>query len=145
MVDTLSKSKRSEIMAANRSSGNKSTEGRLTELLVSSGISGWRLHPKDVEGKPDFVFDSEKLLIFVDGCFWHGCKRCRHLPRTNTEFWDNKLRTNIARDKRIAHRLRRHGWHVIRIWEHELKKTPQKAIGRITRKLAQCIYDHSSD
>jgi DNA mismatch endonuclease (patch repair protein) len=137
MVDTFSKNKRSEIMAANRSSGNKSTEGRLTDLLISSGISGWRVHPTDITGKPDFVFDSRKLVVFVDGCFWHGCKKCRHLPKTNTEFWENKLKTNIARDKRVARQLRRQGWHVLRIWKHELKKSPQNAIRRILRKLNQ--------
>lgn len=141
MVDTFSKSKRSEIMAANRSSGNKSTEGRLTELLFSLGISGWRVHPTDVKGKPDFVFDTEKLIVFVDGCFWHGCKKCRHLPKTNTEFWENKLKTNTARDKRVARQLRRQGWHVIRIWEHELKKSPQNAIRRILCKLKQGIQN----
>lgn len=135
MVDTFTPEKRSEIMAAIRSSGNKSTEARMIDLLISSGISGWRLHSKEILGNPDFIFDENKILIFVDGCFWHGCKQCKKIPKTNIEFWDNKLKENIKRDKKNTRQLRHLGWRVLRVWEHELRKSPQKVINRILRVL----------
>jgi DNA mismatch endonuclease (patch repair protein) len=139
MVDTFSKAKRSEIMAANRGHGNRSTEMRLCTLLTASGVTGWRVHATDIIGKPDFVFDTEKLAIFVDGCFWHGCSKCRVLPKTNQEFWEAKIKATIARDKRVTRRLRYLGWHVIRIWEHELKRRPSATVDRIVRKLTESI------
>ncbi len=73
-------------------------------------------------GKPDFVFPKYRLAIFVDGCFWHGCPRCYKEPKVNTEFWREKIRRNILRDRRTLLLLRKKGWHVMRFWEHSLKK-----------------------
>jgi DNA mismatch endonuclease (patch repair protein) len=135
MVDHVSKEKRSEIMAAVHNHGNRTTEKHLRDLLLSSEVSGWRENAKDIFGKPDFVFDNEKVAVFVDGCFWHGCTKHKYLPRTNTEYWANKIVVNVARDQRVHRKLRRQGWHVIRIWEHDLKKRPEFVIKRIVRTL----------
>jgi DNA mismatch endonuclease (patch repair protein) len=135
MVDTVSKEKRSQMMAAVHSKGNRSTELRLRDLLISNNIVGWRVNVADVIGRPDFVFDKEKVAVFVDGCFWHGCYKHRSIPSSNTEYWENKIKSNIARDKHVHRKLRCLGWHVLRIWEHELEKSPQNAIRRIVRKL----------
>lgn len=140
MADRVSKEKRSEMMSAVHSFGNQSTEKRIQDILTSSGISGWRTNAKDLSGKPDLVFDNEKLIIFIDGCFWHGCSKHKHLPRTNTEFWRNKINKNISRDKRVHRKLRYQGWHVLRIWEHDLKKNPAKIIKRVVRKLNEFNY-----
>ncbi len=96
-------------------------------LLVRAGISGWRLHPKNLTGHPDFVFESLRIAIFVDGCFWHQCPRCRLTPSSNLDYWMPKLRRNRERDWQVRLRLNEQGWLVLRIWEHELN-VPGRAI-----------------
>lgn len=134
MADTFSKEKRSEIMAAIHSKNTRSTERRLRAGLASASISGWRMNAKDLTGKPDFVFDEKKIAIFVDGCFWHGCK-CKGLSKTHRSFWKNKIKTNIARDKKVSRQLRSQGWKVVRIKEHELKAS----ISKVIRKVKQIV------
>lgn len=133
-MDTVNRKTRSRVMAAVRSSGNRSTEKRLRYALIRARVKGWRTQANDIVGIPDFVFDKEQIAVFVDGCFWHGCPRCYRRPSSSQKYWDNKVKRNMARDKRVAAKLRRDGWSVIRIWEHCLPK-PEKAIARIKSKL----------
>jgi DNA mismatch endonuclease (patch repair protein) len=111
---------RSLQMAAVKSRGNNTTERALRFALVRSGIRGWELEPKDVLGRPDFFFRAVRVAVFVDGCFWHGCARCGHFPRTNSKFWRAKLLRNRERDKLTSRRLKSSGLRVIRFWEHQL-------------------------
>lgn len=120
-MDTVAPSVRSRVMAQVRSKRNRSTEWRVRALLVRSGIRGWEVNPDDLPGAPDFVFRSERLVIFTDGCFWHGCPRCRKVPSSNTIYWDSKIERNRKRDRAATAALRRHGWTVLRFWEHELR------------------------
>ncbi|KJU84200.1 DNA mismatch repair protein Vsr [Candidatus Magnetobacterium bavaricum] len=131
MPDVFSKAKRSEVMSSISSKGNRSTEWKLRARLISAGISGWKLHPANVFGKPDFVFHKERVAIFVDGCFWHGCKKCRTIPISNRQFWDKKLNGNKKRDKKVTHKLKQEGWNVLRLWEHQLRKDPARCIKAI--------------
>jgi DNA mismatch endonuclease (patch repair protein) len=88
-------------------------------------------------GKPDFIFHRERVAIFVDGCFWHGCPTHYKAPSTRSSFWRTKVNTNRARDLRVAKALRRQGWRVLRIWEHELVPgRSQKTVERIRRALS---------
>jgi DNA mismatch endonuclease, patch repair protein len=119
-MDHVPKEVRSRIMAAIRSRGNTTTELPLAKLLWAAGLRGYRKH-WPVAGKPDFAWPGRKVAVFVDGCFWHGC-RCKYLPRTNTEFWRNKIETNKRRDRRVSQALRRDGWIVIRIKECAVRK-----------------------
>ena len=120
MADVFTKKKRSAVMAAIRSHGNKGTELKLISIFRSHGITGWRRR-QPLPGKPDFVFRRERLAVFVDGCFWHGCRwHCRR-PSTNKAFWVNKISRNAARDRKTNLVLRKAGWKVLRIWEHSLK------------------------
>lgn len=120
MTDTFSKEKRSQIMRQVKSSRNKSTEIKLIKYFKKNGIKGWRRNYK-IFGKPDFVFITSKVAIFVDGCFWHG-HNCRNTkPKDNKEYWDRKIDRNIQRDKQVTKHLEGIGWTVIRIWECELK------------------------
>jgi len=135
MADKFSKEKRSEIMAAIHSKNTLSTERRLRAGLASAGISGWRMNVKDLVGKPDFVFDGKMIVVFVDGCFWHGCK-CKRLSKTHRSYWKNKIEANIARDKRVSSVLRCQGWKVVRIKEHELKASVSKTIKKIKKIVA---------
>jgi len=108
-------------MSKVRSQGNKSTELRLIEIFREYSIKGWRRH-YPVKGHPDFVFQKQRIAVFVDGCFWHGhdCRNTR--PKENEEFWTKKREKNIARDNAITEKFEKYGWTVIRIWECELKK-----------------------
>ena len=127
-MDTFSKAERSRIMARVKSSGNKSTEAAFIALMKERGITGWRRH-LPIFGKPDFVFRKTRIAVFIDGCFWHGCpKHCR-MPATNREYWERKIGRNLERDKKVKRELRKAGWTVVRIWEHELKD------GTVSRKL----------
>jgi len=136
MADKFTKDKRSQIMAAIHSKNTHSTERRLRAGLASAKISGWRMNAKDLDGKPDFVFDEQKVAIFVDGCFWHGCK-CKRLSKTNRSFWKKKIETNIARDKRVSRKLRRQGWKVVRIKEHELKASISKTVEKVKKAITK--------
>ena len=114
---------RSKIMSAIRGKHNKSTELKLRMALVKAGIKGWVLHPSYIFGKPDIFFPKKKLAIFVDGCFWHGCKKCGHIPKTRPAFWRAKFDRNKARARAIKLNLSKWSIKVLRIWEHELNKT----------------------
>lgn len=133
-MDTISKSERSALMSRVRSCGNRSTEKRLRSALARNKIRGWRMQAREFLGRPDFVFDREQILVFVDGCFWHGCPTCYRRPKSRKKYWDAKVNGNISRDKRLRSSLRRAGWSVMRIWEHELVE-PSNAIERIKLKL----------
>lgn len=122
---------RSRTMAAVRSTGNRSTEWRLRPYLIQAGLRGWKVQAFDLPGKPDFIFLKERVAIFVDGCFWHGCPSCFRMPQTNKKYWQDKITRNIKRDKQNLKKLRALNWKVIRLWEHQLKESPIDCINRI--------------
>jgi DNA mismatch endonuclease (patch repair protein) len=124
MADVFTKTKRSQIMAAIRSSGNRATELKLATIFRAHGISGWRRH-QPLPGKPDFVFRTERLAVFVDGCFWHGCRWHCRMPKSRKAFWFPKIAKNKERDRVVRRLLRREGWRMFRIWEHALRDPPQ--------------------
>ena len=114
---------------------NTKPETRLRSALHAEGFR-FRLHRRDLPGSPDIVFVSQKIAIFVDGCFWHGCPKHGVMPTTNRRFWSDKIKDNQTRDKAATKDLHKLGWRVVRIWEHDLKKdvTPVvRSIGRIVR------------
>src|SRR5690242_14094898 len=135
MADVFTKAKRSEVMSRIRRRGNKDTELSLAKIFRAQRITGWRRN-QSVFGKPDFVFIKLKLAIFVDGCFWHGCPKHCNQPANNRAFWRRKLTANKTRDRVVARTLRRAGWRVMRVWEHELTK---KNMARLARRLAATI------
>ena len=121
MADVFSKSKRSEVMRAVKSRGNKSTELKLIEIFKTEKIVGWRRN-YNLFGKPDFVFPKQRLAIFLDGCFWHG-HDCRNTkPADNADYWRAKIERNKTRDKTVSENLAEKGWRVVRIWECQIKR-----------------------
>ena len=159
MADVFTKRKRSEVMSRIRGRGNKDTELALARLLRAHGITGWRRHV-EVRGRavlrrgpnskaaqqrrptfrvrPDFIFPKRKLAIFVDGCFWHACPIHATKPKNNAAFWLEKLAGNRHRDARVTRTLRRAGWRVLRLWEHELaRKNELKLLRRIQKAVRQ--------
>ena len=138
MPDSVSKQKRSEVMAAVKQKDTR-PELYVRSLLHKHGLR-YRLHDKRLSGKPDLVFPSLKSVLFVNGCFWHGhpdgrCKLSR-LPKSNTEFWINKVNVNRERDLRIWAKLRKEGWTVFVIWECQIGKSshPQRVLHQLLQK-----------
>jgi DNA mismatch endonuclease, patch repair protein len=133
--DPLSKAERSKLMAKVRSRGNQSTEMAICVALRKHHIVGWRRHPKNIAGHPDFYFPLHKLAVFVDGCFWHACPKCGRTPKTHVRFWSSKIQSNRLRDLRVGRSLRREGISVLRIWEHDLVTSADICIRRVMNKL----------
>lgn len=127
---------RSRAMAAVKGKHNLSTEIQFRMALVRSGVRGW-VTQKNLPGKPDVYFPDKKLAVFLDGCFWHGCRRCGHVPKTNSLFWATKIERNRIRDQKNARSLRRQGIVVIRAWEHSLNK--RKEIQRILARIQDIL------
>lgn len=131
MADTVTKKQRSKNMASIRSTGNRSTELALVSLLRQNKITGWKRNNKTVLGRPDFVFSKIKVVIFVDGCFWHGCSKCNLKPKSNKTYWDQKIIRNKKRDNNVKRELKKSRWKVVRIWEHDLNNGSVKAVKKI--------------
>jgi DNA mismatch endonuclease (patch repair protein) len=128
--------RRTKNMRAIRSRGNKTTEARFASLLKAHAIHGWRRQPRGIVGKPDFIMPRERVTVFVDGCFFHGCPQCGHIPRTNAAYWRAKIQRNKRRDRAISRALRALGYRVVRIWECRLRTRPTSCLDRIARALA---------
>jgi DNA mismatch endonuclease, patch repair protein len=136
MADVFTTRRRSAIMRLVRGTGNASTEQRLVRLLRAERITGWRRGSRLV-GSPDFAWRRKRLAVFVDGCFWHGCRRHGHTPRSRVGYWASKLARNKSRDRIVTQTLRQKGWRGLRIWEHELtRKNEARLMRRIRRALS---------
>lgn len=128
---------RSKMMGAIKGANNKSTEQKFQKALVDAGITYFQVNAKLI-GNPDIFFPSYNVVVFLDGCFWHGCPRCGHIPKSNTSYWRTKIERNKERDvhKRLA--LREQGYEIIQYWEHELKENMSKCVNL----LADVIEDN---
>ena len=134
VADRFTRAERSRIMAAVKARGNKQTEARLVDLFRRNGMTGWRRH-LPLRGKPDFTFVRQRVVIFVDGCFWHGCAHHLRMPQSNRAYWQKKIFGNVIRDRIIRKELRARGWKVVSIWEHEFLNERQ-LIKRLQKILA---------
>ena len=130
MADNLTKEQRSYAMSRIRSQGNSSTEQTLMMAMRRAGLSGWRRN-SSLCGRPDFVFPKFRTAVFVDGCYWHGCVKCGLRSKSNTGYWAPKIEGNRTRDKSNTRSLRRDGWQVVRIWEHDLRANPLKCLKKV--------------
>jgi len=122
MADNLSREKRSKVMASIRGKNTK-PEVTIRKILWKKGMR-YRLHNKSVFGTPDISIKKKKIAIFVDGCFWHGCNRCYKEPKTNVEFWRNKIIQNKKRRIKVRRHLKKEGWRILEFWEHEINSDP---------------------
>lgn len=134
-MDKLTPEQRSEVMS--RVKGiNTSPELRVRRVLHAMGYR-FRLHRKDLPGKPDIVLPKHRLCLFVHGCFWHqheGCKRAT-FPETNRDFWAKKFEQNRRRDERIASALIQAGWRVCVIWECQTKDE-----NTLSSEISRCFH-----
>jgi DNA mismatch endonuclease (patch repair protein) len=131
-MDIFSTEKRSDIMSKIRSKDTK-PELMLRKLLHGKGLR-YRLHAKDVIGKPDVVFRSKKIAVFVDGDWWHG-RNYKEESSKYPQFWQDKIKTNIQRDRRVNGELKKKGWKVIRIWQKDLQKHPEIYAEKIKKEV----------
>ena len=132
MTDVFSRKKRSWIMSRIRSK-NTSID-RMMRGMLSDARLKFVMYP-DLYGKPDFQV-GKRILVFCDGDFWHGY-RYAEKKRPAKKYWREKIEGNMRRDRKVSRRLRRDGWSVLRIWEHDIKKKPEKCSEKILRKVAE--------
>ncbi len=136
MADVLTKKQRSYCMSQVKNRNTK-PEVSVRKLLWQKGFR-YRIE-YGLRGKPDIVFPANNIAIFIDGCFWHHCPMHYKTPETNTKFWKNKILQNKKRDYKNNIQLRKAGWTVLRIWEHEVKKNPIKVVNKIINLLKKGI------
>ena len=109
----------------------RSRETKL-ELDFKELMKGFKFrYQPNVFGKPDFASKKLKISIFIDSCFWHKCPKHFREPTANNSYWLSKINRNVERAKEVNKQLRKDGWKVLRFWEHEIKKNPQKRINKI--------------
>lgn len=129
MTDNLTEAQRRKNMQAIRSSNTK-MENYITKELWRRGFR-FRKNVKDLLGKPDIAIKKYKVVIFFDSCFWHGCDIHCVYPKSNTEYWIPKIQKNIQRDQSINNYYKNKGWHILRIWEHEVKQDKVRGVDKI--------------
>jgi len=128
MADKFSKETRSYIMSRIRSKNTK------PELIMKESLKGLylRYQPKML-GNPDFASKKHKLVVFVDGCYWHACPMCYNEPKSNKGYWVQKIKKNVDRDRKYTKKLKKAGWKVMRFWEHQVLKAPNKCREKIAK------------
>lgn len=126
MTDVMTPEQRSRCMAAIKGKDTK-PEMIVRKYLFSRGLR-FRVQVRKLPGTPDIVLPKYKTVIFVNGCFWHGHEGCKYfrLPKSNVEFWKEKIERNVARDVRNEAELRALGWRIIRVWECEIKTAAER-------------------
>ena len=126
MADTMTPEQRSRCMSAVKGKDTK-PEMIVRKYLFSKGLR-FRLHVRSLPGNPDIVLPKYKTVIFINGCFWHGHDGCKYyrLPKSNVEFWENKITANKSRDAANEIKLKQMGWRVIRVWECEIKRVQDR-------------------
>jgi DNA mismatch endonuclease, patch repair protein len=140
-MDIVSPEKRSEMMSGIRSKDTK-PEIIIRKALYALGFR-YRLHSRNVPGKPDLVLKKYNAVIFIHGCFWHGhsCHLFK-LPKTRTEFWKNKIETNQSRDEKVMKELHESGWRVATVWECALRGKNRMDLENLIDNLAQWLLEN---
>ncbi len=132
--DSLTKEKRSTLMSKIRSKETK-FEKNFIKILKEGTKKKFLTNVVTIKGKPDIVFNNDRIVIFLDSDFWHGWQYPKWKHLLKNDFWRNKIEKNRLRDKRTTIFLRKNGWKVLRFWEHEIKKDIDKTINKVIRCL----------
>lgn len=130
MTDNLTEEQRKKNMRLIRSKGTK-LEERIAQELWKRGIR-LRRNVSSLYGKPDFAVKKYKIVIFIDSCFWHGCPLHFIAPKSNQEYWKQKVQKNILRDLEITHYYKSQHWNLLRVWEHQINDDLTSTITLIT-------------
>ena len=128
---------RSKMMRAIKGANTKSTEQKFQKALIDAGITYFQVNAKLI-GNPDIFFPFYHVVVFLDGCFWHGCPKCGHVPKSNTSYWRTKIERNKERDIQKRLILHEQGYEIVEYWEHELKED----LSRCVKLLANIIEDN---
>ena len=137
MSDVLTTQQRSFCMSRNRGR-DTGPEMILRKKLWAKGLR-YRINIK-LFGKPDLIITKFRVVVFVDGCYWHGCSIHFTQPKSNKEFWLNKINGNISRDKKVTQVLENGGWKVIRLWEHEIKQDLDSCVSKVLSACGKFIH-----
>jgi DNA mismatch endonuclease (patch repair protein) len=135
MADVLTPGQRRLNMSRIRGRDTK-PEKTLRSALHAEGLR-FRIHRRDIAGCPDVVFPTQKIAVFVDGCFWHGCPEHQTMPRTNPAFWEKKLQRNRERDEVVTRTLESAGWKILRFWEHEVRQEISSVVRTVKKTVRQ--------
>ena len=133
-------------MSAVKGKGTR-LEQEFCQALLSEGLQAFVQNDEELPGRPDVVFPDERVAVFVDSCFWHGCKRHLRMPATNVAYWTKKIDRNRKRDRIVNRFLRARGWKVVRVWEHQVRRPSSlKSVLRSLRTMleARKMTDKSS-
>ncbi len=132
-MDNLTPEQRRLNMQRIHSTGTQA-ELLLMGELKKRGLS-FTTYDKTVIGKPDIVFPERKVAVFVDSDFWHGNPKRFIAPQTNVEYWTRKIERNKKRDRQVNSQLKKEGWHVVRVWDYDVKRRLELCIGKILKTL----------
>jgi DNA mismatch endonuclease (patch repair protein) len=138
-ADAMTPDTRSRLMSKVKSSDTK-LEAKFIEELRGVGVKNFELQARDIIGKPDVVFRDSRLCVFVDSDFWHGWQFPRWKHKLRSEFWTTKIAKNREHDVKVTRQLRREGWKVIRIWEHQLNACPEKSVSRVKTAIEKTCW-----
>ncbi|MBI2084124.1 MAG: very short patch repair endonuclease [Candidatus Aenigmarchaeota archaeon] len=139
----VGKSPKSNSKTVSKSMKSNKPRGTKPEKILSMLLKK-KIERNTLPGNPDFIFPKKKIAVFVNGCFWHKCKKCNlPIPKTNTEFWKRKFERNIERDKINKKELDNLGWKVFEFWEHDIRSNPDKVLGRIKRYVTKDVRQYS--
>jgi DNA mismatch endonuclease, patch repair protein len=133
MTDIFTPEKRSWVMSRIKSTNTK-IDVKMKKMLAETGFK-WEMYPK-MYSNPDFVHKRKKIIIFCDGDFWHGY-RYHEKKKPAKKFWRDKIENNMRRDRKYTRKMRRDGWSVLRIWEHDIQKNPEKCLRKISKKFSE--------
>ncbi|MFC3418565.1 very short patch repair endonuclease [Salinicoccus hispanicus] len=129
MADVMSPEQRKRTMSRIRAQSK--LENRITKALWAEGYR-FRKNVRKLRGTPDIAIQKYKVVIFIDSCFWHVCPEHGNWPKSNQEFWNQKLARNMERDRSVdAHHYHDREWHIMRLWEHEFKNDFERSIKKI--------------
>lgn len=142
MTDSVSREVRRKTMQAVKSKNTK-LEEYVSKELWKRGIR-FRKNVNSLKGKPDIAIKKYKLVIFLDSCFWHGCKKHCRYPKTNKDYWISKIEKNKERDQKITNYYIKKGWNILRIWEHDLKENFINTIEKIQDFIFQTMKKNST-
>ena len=119
-MDNVTKEIRSKTMSAIKSKRTK-LEDKISKKLWNHGYR-FRRNDKSLYGNPDISIKKYKVVIFIDSCFWHGCEYDCRIPKSNVDYWINKIERNKERDRQVTEYYKKKRWFILRIWEHQIKK-----------------------
>lgn len=142
-MDNVSKNKRSHIMAKVKSK-NTAIEILFRKKLLQAEIN-FKKNITSYIGKPDIVLKKDRIVVFIDSCFWHGCYYHCRMPHTNRAYWNAKIQGNKERDKKVNSWYKKHDWIILRFWEHSLRKDLEKCVEKVINLIGSKSHNRFSD